>query len=210
MKIQRLTYASVLGWVVGLAIVGSMIAGVGFSDLAGIGSRGADAADELSPRHLTKDEALAKAAEWARPYVQDTIGRDQQTGVSISLDDMELVEARFLPDAREIVTSVTTAVSLPAAQDVWVFAWELGGVANVTTGKRDGTAHLVLVMEDGTGKVRDAAAGVRQPEDQVRQCGPWPSFDELLGNAMRHFEQQQAQCGAGARQSPGTVTAITC
>jgi hypothetical protein len=205
MNIRIFRFASVLGWIIGAAIIVSLFFGTRFPSLAALGSRDARAAHQ----QLTEQQAITKAADWARPYLQETLGQDRSLG-SLSLDDMELVDVRFVPNARELVTSVTTAVSLPEEKDVWVVSWERGGVPNVTTGRADGTAHLVLVMDDETGRVTDAVAGIRQPEDQARKPGSAPSFDELLGDAIARFEQRDTLCSAAARKSPGVVVPISC
>jgi hypothetical protein len=188
MNIRIFRFASVLGWIIGAAIIVSLFFGTRFPSLAALGSRDARAAHQ----QLTEQQAITKAADWARPYLQETLGQDRSLG-SLSL-----------------VTSVTTAVSLPEEKDVWVVSWERGGVPNVTTGRADGTAHLVLVMDDETGRVTDAVAGIRQPEDQARKPGSAPSFDELLGDAIARFEQRDTLCSAAARKSPGVVVPISC
>ena len=54
-------------------------------------------------------------------------------------------------------------------------------MANVTTGNADGPAYVVVIVEDGTGKILSSSAGVRQPDLQAMARGPWPAFDELFG-----------------------------
>jgi len=116
----------------------------------------------------------ARAEAFASDYLKQTLG-------SVSLDQMELVDFRYEPAVTELTTSVTTGFYSTDPEDVWVLAWERGGVANVTTGQDDGTAALILVLRDGTGEVLSATAGIRQPEEQALARGPLPEFRQAFG-----------------------------
>lgn len=116
----------------------------------------------------------ARAEAFASDYLKQTLG-------SVSLDQMELVDFRYEPAVTELTTSVTSGFYSTDPEDVWVLAWERGGVANVTTGGDDGTAALVLVLRDGTGEVLSATAGIRQPEEQALARGPLPEFRQAFG-----------------------------
>ena len=116
----------------------------------------------------------ARAEAFASDYLKQTLG-------SVSLDQMELVDFRYEPAVTELTTSVTSGFYSTDPEDVWVLAWERGGVANVTTGRDDGTAALVLVLRDGTGEVLSATAGIRQPEEQALARGPLPEFRQAFG-----------------------------
>lgn len=116
----------------------------------------------------------ARAEAFASDYLKETLG-------SVSLDQMELVDFRYEPAVTELTTSVTTGFYSTDPEDVWVLAWERGGVANVTTGQDDGTAALILVLRNGTGDVLSATAGIRQPEEQALARGPLPEFRQAFG-----------------------------
>ena len=115
----------------------------------------------------------ARAEPFAADYLRKTFG-------SLSLEEMELVDIRYEPGVTELTTSITSGFYTTDPQDVWVLAWERGGVANVTTGRNDGTAILVLVLRNGTGEVLSATAGVRQPEEQELARGPLPEFRQIF------------------------------
>jgi len=131
---------------------------------------------EASADERLKDPASirARAEAFASDYLKQTLG-------SVSLDQMELVDFRYEPAVTELTTSVTSGFYSTDPEDVWVLAWERGGVANVTTGRDDGTAALVLVLRDGTGEVLSATAGIRQPEEQALARGPLPEFRQAFG-----------------------------
>lgn len=116
----------------------------------------------------------ARAETFASDYLKETLG-------SVSLDQMELVDLRYEPGVTELTTSITTGFYSTEFEDIWVLAWERGGVANVTTGQDDGTAVLVLVLRNGTGEVLSATAGIRQPEEQALARGPLPHFRQVFG-----------------------------
>lgn len=116
----------------------------------------------------------ARAEAFASGYLKETLE-------SVSIDQMELVDLRYQPAVTELTTSVTTGFYSTDPEDVWVLAWERGGVANVTTGQDDGTAVLVLVLRNGTGEVLSATAGIRQPEEQALARGPLPQFRQVFG-----------------------------
>lgn len=116
----------------------------------------------------------ARAEAFASDYLKQTLG-------SVSLDQMELVDFRYEPAVTELTTSVTSGFYSTDPEDVWVLAWERGGVANVTTGQDDGTAALILVLRNGTGEVLSATAGIRQPEEQALARGPLPEFRQAFG-----------------------------
>lgn len=131
---------------------------------------------EASADEWLKDPASirARAEAFASDYLKQTLG-------SVSLDQMELVDFRYEPAVTELTTSVTSGFYSTDPEGVWVLAWERGGVANVTTGRDDGTAALVLVLRDGTGEVLSATAGIRQPEEQALARGPLPEFRQAFG-----------------------------
>lgn len=194
-------YSMIALWTGGLALLGLFVAGSGFVRPLGEA--------RASHSEFDRSQAVDVASGWAEAYVVETLGTQYKVDSSpLALSDMKLVSAEFHANAQDLVTSVTSAVSLPAPASVWVVAWERDAMPNVTTGKSDGTAHVVIVMEDGTGKVRDALASIRQPEHQARaRSGELPSFDELLGNAMR---LAQSQCDPGPREAGGAIVPLTC
>lgn len=132
---------------------------------------GAAGGESLSEAHVVE-----LAASAARAYFSDTIGGRHQNadgtttgaatvdGQALAFDDMDLVDLRFASRAREMATSPTTKITLEAEYDLWSVVWERPGVFNVASGEQDGTAYLVVVLEDVTGKVVGMNAGIRQPE----------------------------------------------
>jgi hypothetical protein len=160
-----------VSWFAGLALLAVALAG-GLNLMPG----GAEA----SPGHFDEGAALDAASEAASGYLDSTIGSDHTNGdgsvsraVStgegpISLDQMERVDFRFESDVRDLAASPDSQVGFEDEKDVWVASWELGGVYSVTSGENDGTAYVVVVIEDGTGELLTASAGVREAERQAK------------------------------------------
>lgn len=180
---------SAAGWALAAGLALFALLGGSPGDIAGLIAPSEEA---HAGAHFSDAKALEIAEDWASGYAADTIGSahgnvDGSTtpavaveGRPLTLDDFQRVDFRFVPDTREMVTSIDSGISLPEAHDLWVVSWEREGVFNVHTGKDDGTANLVVVLEDGTGKVFGGGAGIRQPEVQARARGPLPSYDELF------------------------------
>lgn len=170
-----------------LASLGIIAAGV-ISFAAFVPNR----AEARAEDHLQEAKALRLAESAARNYLESTTGTghantDGSSTAAISVDgramgftEMERVDLRFAPNTRQMVTSISSGISLEAEYNLWVAAWEREGVFNVTTGAHDGTAYVVVVLEDGTGKVLSMSAGVRQPEQQARARGPLPAYEEMF------------------------------
>lgn len=138
---------------------------------------GADATES----HLEREDVMRQAEQWAAAYVAETIATQVSfQGKPISLANMDVVDLRFVPEVREMATSITSGFQRPAPEDVWIVSWERTGV-DEAVGKSDGTAYVVVVLRDGTGEVISAAAGTRSPEEQARAREPLPSFQELFG-----------------------------
>jgi hypothetical protein len=101
-------------------------------------------------------------------------------GTPTTFDQMQRLDFRFLPGVESAVTSIDTAFSRGEKTNVWVASWERDGVFNPHTGLNDGTAYVVVVMEDGTGRVLSSSSGGRQPEVQAKARDPLPTFDEFM------------------------------
>lgn len=200
------------GWLFGSATLSFHLFGLNPLSLAALGSGSAEATDRTGFQDLSALSAQGVAEDWARGYVDATIGQQVRlNGEMINFSDMVMVDRTFHPKARQLVTSVTTAISLHEEQDVWVVAWERDGVDNVTTGGADGTAYLVVVVADDSGKIENSAAGVRQPSEQARKSGAWPTFDELLGNAIREIASRPPECKPNRDQAPsGVMIELKC
>lgn len=179
---------SIIGWGACAVLVVMAVTGTRLTGLVDRASSPASAA----PGHLTGERALRLAESAAADYVRVTLGSEHSTGGSISpaingpdgaplrLAAMERVDFRFVANTRQVATSITSGVSFEEEKDFWVASWELGGVYNVTSGQPDGTAAVVVVVEDGTGKLLAAGAEVRQPDVQARAREPLPAFEELF------------------------------
>lgn len=180
-------YASAgVGWVAGAALVVLAVAGGLRWDLNSLALAG-------PKEHLSETAALSTAQAAAAGYIEATIGSDHTSqdgahspGVKtsagpINLGQMVRVDLRFVPNAREVVAAIDSGASFERERDVWVASWERAGVYDVSSGTDDGTAYVVVVIEDGTGKLLAASSGVREAEKQARARGPLPSFGELFG-----------------------------
>lgn len=155
-----------------LSVIVLVLVVTGFSVLAwNAHPFGAASADE---RVQDQASIRSRAEQFASEYLTQTFG-------DISLEQMELVDIRYEPDVTEIATSATSGFYSSDPQNVWILAWERGGVWNVTTGQNDGTASLVLVLRNGTAEVVSATARIRQPAEQERARGPLPEYRELFG-----------------------------
>lgn len=163
----------------------SWMAAIGLLALAVTGITLADALPTKDTR-LAREEALAVASNWAHNRLPESIGVQVRVGGEpVTLADMVLVDLRLVESTRQLVASVETGASFDEERDVWVVSWERGGVANITTGVPDGTAYVVLLVDDKLRKVTGAYFGIRQPEDQARAREPMPSYQERFGSMQR-------------------------
>jgi len=190
---------AVLGWVIAFAVPLALVSGL---HTAWPGNWGSPATAAAGDQRLTEDEALHRAMAWAAGALKSTIGSAHSNvdgssseavrvaGRPIELADMDLVDLRRVDGVTTAVVAIDVGVSLPEEKDIWVVSWERSGMANAATGRDDGTAYMVVVIEDRTEKVLASGSGVRQPELQARARGPFPAFEELFA----------APAGGGASQ----------
>ncbi|MGK2964902.1 MAG: hypothetical protein ACSLFM_04775 [Tepidiformaceae bacterium] len=183
----RIRVLAAVGWLVGLAIVGLPMVGVGFTDIAGLAGNDAHASSQA----LSEGEAAEAAEAWATSYLAETLGTQVVVDDRpLVLTDMTRVDLRLVQDTARAMTSIDSAVVFGEKKDFWVVSWERGGVDNVTTGQPDGTAYLNVVVADGTGKILSSGAGIRQPEDQAKARDPLPTFDERFGEFWDKHDSQ--------------------
>jgi DNA-binding CsgD family transcriptional regulator len=138
-----------------------------------------------SNSHFSDAKAAQLLESAARSTFATTTGQPGSTqvlvaGTPATFDQMQRLDFRFLPGVESAVTSIDTAFSRGEKTNVWVASWERDGVFNPHTGLNDGTAYVVVVMEDGTGRVLSSSSGGRQPEVQAKARDPLPTFDEFM------------------------------
>jgi hypothetical protein len=189
---KKIIITSTVGWIVGGTLGGLVVAGVTPVSLLGNASTPVQA-ESAAQGHFTDSDAMGHATSAAADYLAATLGQAQANGDGsatgavagedgpITLADMDSVGLKYFSATQRAVTSISSGVSFEAPKNFWVASWERGAVSNVTTGKADGTAYVVVVIEDGTGKLLAADSGIRQPEEQARARGPLPSYEELFG-----------------------------
>jgi hypothetical protein len=172
---RSLAIVSVVSWVTGIGLLALAAAGITLA-----------AASSTKDTGLTREEALAMAGDWAKDKVPKSLGIQVQVGDEpIALADMDLVDLHLVKSTKKLVASIETGAAFDKERDVWVVSWERVGVANVTTGAADGTAYVVILVDDKLKKVASANIGVRQAEDQARAHGTLPSFQERFGDVGR-------------------------
>lgn len=163
----------------------SWVTGIGLLVLAATGITLANALP-TKVTGLTRDKALAVASGWAQSIVPQSLGMQVRVGDGpVTLAGMALVDLRLVQSTRELVASIETGAVFDKERDVWVVSWERGGVANVTTGAADGTAYVVILVDDKLKKVVGASVGIRQPEDQASSRRTLPSYQERFGDVGR-------------------------
>jgi hypothetical protein len=103
---KRLVMVSIVGWLVGLGLVAMVVPGLPLPNLGGLtGSTAGAGGDAL----FSQEEVLAIARDWAKGYVDKTIGQQVRgDGQLVALAGMDLVDLRFVNDTRQVVTSISS------------------------------------------------------------------------------------------------------
>jgi hypothetical protein len=92
-----------------------------------------------------------------------TVAATQIDGHPIPLDDLELKDFHFIPNTREVRTSIGTGGAFGSPKNVWVGAWQLTGVTPPGW-DTPAVVQITIIMNDRTGEVLGAAVGQHVPE----------------------------------------------
>ncbi|MFN0094708.1 MAG: hypothetical protein ACKVVT_08010 [Dehalococcoidia bacterium] len=187
---KRLVLLSAAGWTLAAGLTAWAVMGPSLVRTASDATSTSRALAENSK--FTEAQASALALTAAADYVAMTIGATiteddgsvstavQADGRPIVLDAMTRVDLRFVPRVTKLVTSIDSGFRSHQPVDVWVASWERGAVTSDRVGWEEATAYVVVVIEDGTGKLLSAASGGRAPELQAVAREALPDFDTLF------------------------------
>ncbi len=143
---------------------------------------------------LSENRAAAIASQEAAAYLSATIGASHENGdgsttAAVSVAGRPITFRDFgavaltREHAQELVTSISTSVAFDQPRDFWVGTFEAPNAFSVSSGRYDGTAYVIVVFDDVSGKLLAASSGVRSPEQQARNQEPLPSYSDRLGAA---------------------------
>ncbi|MBI2767499.1 MAG: hypothetical protein HYX53_16510 [Chloroflexi bacterium] len=170
---------SIFGWTIGIGLLASAWAGfspVRASSLFGIGAAAARAdtasvvADKIGAPDFSDAEAQQRMAVAAEEKIADVLGMPRRMaetdvpaifieGRQIRLADLSQVEFRFVPQAERVTTIANTSTGFSKPTDAWVGVWMREGVPAPEWGNALTSVRVVVIMEDGTGKIRSVHVG---------------------------------------------------
>lgn len=158
--------------------IGEIVEAIPFSD-AIAGSSASTAAARMSEQEALAAISFDAASRLSTSLGSDHVAHDEDgevivlattvDGQAISLDDLELKDFRFVPNTREVRTSIGTGGAYGSPKNVWVAAWELTGVTPPGW-DTPAVVQVTIIMDDGTGDILGAAVGQHAP--QMVQAAP--------------------------------------
>lgn len=119
---------------------------------------------------FSRDEAARRMdivanAIVAQLFAKDTVNPEtygvrpafEVDGHTVTLNDLDQLEFRFIPAATSYTSAVGTSGGFARPTDAWIATWQRKGVT--TPGQPTSDLRIVIVMEDGTGAIHSVQAG---------------------------------------------------